>query len=158
MPMIYPIQLLHFIVSAYGINILHMDINMNNIFVVQNHSLELVKLAVGNFGCAQRGEERVSNYTRYSETLNRVLGGGLQTIFPIFTYTLTTQGRERTETGTGGVVEGVYNGRTHQLVIETMLNVGGSQKVGLESFESLIPSYKLKRIMSSRFAWPCAVQ
>ncbi|CAM9827660.1 unnamed protein product [Ascophyllum nodosum] len=50
-------QLLQFIVSADAINLLHRDIKTKNMFVVQTHSLELARLAVGNFGAAQRGEE-----------------------------------------------------------------------------------------------------
>ena len=56
-----PFQLLQFIVLADGINLLHMAIKMTNMFVVQNHSLELVRLAVGDFGSSLRGEERVRN-------------------------------------------------------------------------------------------------
>ena len=52
-------QLLHFIVSADAINLLHRHIKMENMFVTQSHSLELARLAVGNFGAAQRGGERV---------------------------------------------------------------------------------------------------
>jgi len=53
------LQLLQFIVSADAINLLHRDIRMKSMFVVQSHSLELARLAVGEFGDAQRGEERV---------------------------------------------------------------------------------------------------
>ena len=53
------LQLLQFIVSADAINLLHRDIKMKNIFVVQSHSFKLVRLAVGNFRAAQRGEEGV---------------------------------------------------------------------------------------------------
>jgi len=53
------LQLLQFIVSADAINLLHRQIKMGNMFVVQSHSLELARLAVGNFGAAQRGEEMV---------------------------------------------------------------------------------------------------
>lgn len=56
-------QLLQFIISADTINLLHRDIKMKNMFVVQSYNLELVRLAVGDFGAAQRGEEMV----RYSE-------------------------------------------------------------------------------------------
>ncbi|CAM9827730.1 unnamed protein product [Ascophyllum nodosum] len=50
-------QLLQFIVSADAINLMHRDIKTKNMFVVQTHSLELARLAVGDFGAAQRGEE-----------------------------------------------------------------------------------------------------
>ncbi|CAM9571173.1 unnamed protein product [Ascophyllum nodosum] len=50
-------QLLQFIVSADAINLLHRDIKMKNMFVVQAHSLENARLAVGDFGAAQRGVE-----------------------------------------------------------------------------------------------------
>ena len=59
------LQLLRFIVSSYAINLLHRSIQMKNMFVVQSHSLELVRLAVGDFGAAQQGEERVRNVTQY---------------------------------------------------------------------------------------------
>ena len=52
-------QLLQFIVSADAINLLHRDIKMKNMFVVQAHSLENARLAVGDFGAAQRGVETV---------------------------------------------------------------------------------------------------
>ncbi|CAM9571594.1 unnamed protein product, partial [Ascophyllum nodosum] len=50
-------QLLQFIVSADDINLLHRDIKMKNMYVVQAESLEHARLAVGDFGAAQRGEE-----------------------------------------------------------------------------------------------------
>ena len=59
------IQLLKFIVSPDAINLLHRDIQMKNMFVVQSHSLELARLAVGDFGAAQRGEERVRNMIQH---------------------------------------------------------------------------------------------
>lgn len=52
-------QLLHFIVSADAIHFMHRDIKMKNVFVVQSHNLELARLAAGDFGAAQRGEEKV---------------------------------------------------------------------------------------------------
>lgn len=57
-------QLLQFIISADTINLLHRDIKMKNMFVVQSYNLELVRLAVGDFGAAQRGEEMVRNSER----------------------------------------------------------------------------------------------
>lgn len=56
-----PSQLLQFIVSADEINFVHMDIKMTNMFVVQSQNLEMAKLAVGDFGSSQRGEEQVRN-------------------------------------------------------------------------------------------------
>ena len=52
-------QLLQFIISADAINLHHRHIKMENMFVTQSHSLELARLAVGNFGASQRGEEMV---------------------------------------------------------------------------------------------------
>ena len=51
-------QLLQFIVSADASNRLQRNIRMKNMFAVQRHSLELAKLAVGNFRVTQLREER----------------------------------------------------------------------------------------------------
>lgn len=58
-------QLLKFIVSADAINLLHRDIKMKNMFVVHSQSLELARLAVGDFGAAQRGEETAAGSVVY---------------------------------------------------------------------------------------------
>lgn len=52
-------QLLRFIVDGDSVNIMHKDIKMGNVFVVDTHDTESVTLAVGDFGAAQQGEPMV---------------------------------------------------------------------------------------------------
>lgn len=47
--------------SGDAINLLHKDMKMQNVFVVQANNLQRVKLAVGDFGAAQLGVEIVSH-------------------------------------------------------------------------------------------------
>lgn len=53
------VQLLRFIVAGDTVNIMHKDIKMDNVFVVNTHDTESATLAVGDFGAAQRGEPTV---------------------------------------------------------------------------------------------------
>lgn len=56
------VQLLRFIVSGDLVNLMHKDIKLDNIFVVNTHDTESATLAVGDFGAAQRGESTVRCY------------------------------------------------------------------------------------------------
>ena len=46
--------------SGDSINLMHKDIKMQNMFVVNAHNLEMATLAVGDFGAAQRGVPTVT--------------------------------------------------------------------------------------------------
>lgn len=41
-------------------NFMHKDLKMDNIYAKHTHDLELVHLAIGDFGGAQKGQEKVS--------------------------------------------------------------------------------------------------
>ncbi|CAM9261297.1 unnamed protein product, partial [Sphacelaria rigidula] len=51
-------QLLRFIIAGDERNFMHKDLKMDNIYVRNTHDLDLVQLAVGDFGGAQRGESK----------------------------------------------------------------------------------------------------
>lgn len=42
---------------------MHKDLKMDNIYAVNTNDLELVDLAIGDFGGAQKGEEKVSGHS-----------------------------------------------------------------------------------------------
>lgn len=52
-------KLMRFIVKACSIHVMHKDIDVWNLFVVNAEDLDLAELAVGGFGAAQQGEQMV---------------------------------------------------------------------------------------------------
>lgn len=52
-------KLMRFIVKACTIHIMHKDIDVWNLYVVNAGDIDLAELAVGGFGAAQQGEQMV---------------------------------------------------------------------------------------------------